>query len=81
MVPIGDVAVSAIRDYIEHGRNEICKVPGSLLFYNYKGEAISRQGFFKYVKNLAIDNGITKRLHHIQFVIALQPTFLKMEQI
>ncbi len=62
MVPIGDVAVSAIRDYIEHGRNEICKVPGPLLFYNYKGEAISRQGFFKYVKNLAIDNGITKEV-------------------
>ncbi len=62
MVPLGDMAASAIRDYIEHGRNEICKVPGSLLFYNYKGEQISRQGFFKYVRNLAIENGITKEV-------------------
>ena len=33
-----------------------------LLFFNYKGEKMSRQGFFKYIKKLAIDNGITKNI-------------------
>lgn len=60
MVPLGDMAIIALRDYIENGRKLISNKPGDLLFYNYKGEAISRQGFHKYIKNLASENGIEK---------------------
>ena len=62
MIPLGEVAIIALRDYIEHGRSELSKGSGDLLFYNYMGGAISRQGFFKYVKKLAEDNGIIKEI-------------------
>lgn len=62
MVPLGEMAVIALRDYIENARNKLSKAPGNTLFYNYQGNTMSRQGFFKYVKNLALENGITKEI-------------------
>ncbi len=63
LVPIGDMAVSYVRKYVEHARPILMKDKNTfLLFFNYKGEKMSRQGFFKYIKKLAIDNGITKNI-------------------
>lgn len=62
MVPLGEMAVIAIRKYIEKGRLEICKKSSDLLFFNYKGEKMSRQGLYKYIVNLARDCGITKEI-------------------
>jgi integrase/recombinase XerD len=62
MVPLGDMAVLALRNYIEEGRTELAKVKTDILFYNYKGEAMSRQGFYKYIVNLAKENGIEKEI-------------------
>ena len=56
------MAIIALRDYIENSRSNISKKPGSLLFYNYKGEKMSRQGFFKYIRNLASEAGIDKTI-------------------
>ena len=60
IVPIGEMAIVALRDYIENARSQISKKPGSILFYNYQGNKMSRQGFFKYLKKLALEAGIDK---------------------
>ncbi len=60
MVPLGEMAVVALRDYIENARSLISKKPGTILFYNYQGKEMSRQGFFKYIVSLAKSVGITK---------------------
>lgn len=62
MVPLGDMAVIALRDYIEKGRPFLSKKPGNTLFYNYQGNSISRQSLYKYIVKLAKDNGIEKEI-------------------
>lgn len=62
VVPIGEMALQALRKYIENGRSEISTTKSDLLFFNYKGEEMSRQGFFKYIKKLAKENGIEKEI-------------------
>lgn len=63
MIPIGEMAVIALRKYIEEARTELSKgIKSNLLFFNYKGGMISRQYFFKYIKNLAKECGIDKEI-------------------
>ncbi len=62
MVPLGDMAVVALRNYLEKGRPYLSKKPGGTLFYNYQGNPISRQALYKYIVKLAKDNGITKEI-------------------
>ncbi|MDE6655735.1 MAG: site-specific tyrosine recombinase XerD [Anaeroplasmataceae bacterium] len=62
MVPLGDMAVIALRNYIEKGRPFLSKKPGNTLFYNYQGNPISRQSLYKYIVKLAQDNGILKEI-------------------
>ena len=62
IVPLGDMAVVALRNYIEKGRPHLSKKPGLTLFYNYQGNPISRQALYKYIVKLAQDNGITKEI-------------------
>ncbi|MGL4949920.1 MAG: site-specific tyrosine recombinase XerD, partial [Anaeroplasmataceae bacterium] len=62
IVPIADIQVQALRDYIENERPFLSDNKSSILFYNYKGESISRQAFFKYIKKLATDNQIAKEI-------------------
>ena len=60
-VPLGEMAIIALRKYIERGRMKIAPDSNSnLLFFNYKGEEMSRQGFFKYIKKIAAECGIEK---------------------
>ncbi len=62
MVPLGDMAVIYLRKYIEQARLELKKGNSDLLFFNYKGEKMSRQGFYKYIVQLAKDCGISKEI-------------------
>ncbi|MCM1130547.1 MAG: site-specific tyrosine recombinase XerD [Roseburia sp.] len=62
MVPLGDMAVIALRNYIEKGRPFLSKKPGNTLFYNYQGNPISRQSLYKYIVKLAKDNDIEKEI-------------------
>lgn len=62
MVPLGDMAVIALRAYLEKGRPYLSKKPGTTLFYNYQGNQISRQSVYKFIVKLAKDNGITKEI-------------------
>ena len=62
-VPLGNMAVYALRDYLENARGQLKKKNNTMvLFLNYKGEKMSRQAFFKYIKKLALECGITKEI-------------------
>lgn len=62
IVPLGDMAVTALRNYIEKGRPFLAKKLDGTLFYNYQGSPISRISLYKYIVNLAKENGITKEI-------------------
>lgn len=62
IIPLGEISIITLRDYIENARSKLSKKPGSLLFYNYKGDKLSRQAVFKYIKNLAKEVGIEKNI-------------------
>ena len=62
MVPLGDMAVVALRNYLEKGRPYLAKKMGGTLFYNYQGNQISRQSLYKFIVKLAKDNGINKEI-------------------
>jgi integrase/recombinase XerD len=60
IVPIGDEGQFALKRYIEKGRSELKTVMGDIIFVNNRGNKISRVGFYKTLKRLAIKAGITK---------------------
>ena len=62
MVPVGDMAIIAIRKYLDKGYLEIAPKGGNLLFYNYQKNPLSRQSVFKFIKKLAEENGIEKEI-------------------
>src|SRR3989339_891102 len=59
MVPISDPAVIALRNYIVKGRESLIQLEKTqILFLNQQGNRLSRQGFFKLLKKLALDAGV-----------------------
>lgn len=61
IVPIDDVATKYLFEYINIFRNTLLKNKTSdILFLNSRGEKMSRQGFFKILKELALKKGINK---------------------
>lgn len=64
-VPLYQLAVKAVRDYIEFARPSFYKdsTPSDALFLNINGQAMSRQGFWKiikaYTKSAKIEKDIT----------------------
>ncbi len=62
MIPIGEEAIFHLRKYLNGPRLNLNKNNSLLVFLNYKGGQMSRQGFYKYIKELAIENGIEKEI-------------------
>ncbi|TLS35664.1 site-specific tyrosine recombinase XerD [Pseudalkalibacillus caeni] len=63
IVPLGKMAKKALTDYIEKGRPQLLKGKKSdSLFLNHHGEHLSRQGFWKILKKLALEANINKPL-------------------
>ena len=61
IIPIGEYANAALNIYINHYRNLLLKNKISdYLFINNQGNKISRIGFFKMLKNLALKEGIKR---------------------
>jgi integrase/recombinase XerD len=60
IVPIGDEGQYALKRYLDRGRSVLKKVQGDIIFVNNRGDKISRVGFYKALKRLAIKAGITK---------------------
>ena len=67
IVPMGIPAQEALREYLEHSRkimmkNQDPEDPESMLFVNYLGEPMTRQGFWKILKQYADKAGIEEKL-------------------
>ncbi len=63
IVPFGSMARKFLLLYIKEGRKQILKKKTPYLFLNYRGEPITRIGFYKILKNYAIKAGIRKRVY------------------
>ena len=63
IMPINEIATSFLYDYINIYRNTLLKNKvNDILFLNSRGEKLSRQGFFKILKEIAREKGIKKEL-------------------
>lgn len=67
IVPMGVPAREALEEYIQHSRNIMLKDsdpddPDGMLFVNYLGEPMTRQGFWKILKQYADKAGIEEKL-------------------
>ncbi len=63
IVPIGEKAAQALRDYLTSGRPRLGRRWQSLhLFLSARGSAMTRQGFWKMIKGYGVRAGISKRL-------------------
>ncbi|WP_428908996.1 site-specific tyrosine recombinase XerD [Niallia sp. Krafla_26] len=64
IIPIGKTAIQALKEYLEKGRPDFIspKVQDDSLFLNHHGKQLSRQGFWKILKRLALEAGISKDL-------------------
>ncbi len=61
-IPIYPAAVSAVSEYLHRVRREIATPHETALFLNLNGNRLTRQGFWKIVKNYAHKAGITKEI-------------------
>lgn len=63
IMPINEIATSFLYDYINIYRKTLLKNKvNDILFLNSRGEKLSRQGFFKILKEIAREKGIKKEL-------------------
>src|SRR5690606_26029253 len=64
IIPLGDMAKIALENYLIGAREELVKKNQSetALFVNHHGKPLSRQGFWKILKSLALDAGLTKEI-------------------
>jgi len=64
IIPLGDLAIDALTTYLEKGRPELTKrnKTETALFVNHHGRPLSRQGFWKVLKQLAGKANLTKKI-------------------
>ncbi|MFS0562021.1 site-specific tyrosine recombinase XerD [Terribacillus sp. 179-K 1B1 HS] len=63
IVPLGDMAKARLEDYMNRSRKQLLKSKASdILFVNHHGNPLSRQGFWKVLKQIARDAGIQKEI-------------------
>ncbi|PLR99815.1 site-specific tyrosine recombinase XerD [Bacillus sp. T33-2] len=64
IIPIGKTAAKALEQYLEKARHKFVAKNHSddALFLNLRGMRLTRQGFWKILKGLTIEAGITKEL-------------------
>jgi len=64
IIPIGKTAIAALEQYVSNGRPHFIskKSLDDALFLNHHGKQLTRQGFWKILKKLALEAGIKKEL-------------------
>ena len=73
IVPLGSIALRKVKSYIEYGRNALLKNKSSdYLFLNRNGKRMTRQGFWKNLRQYVIKSGINKTVtpHTIRHTFA-----------
>lgn len=63
IIPLGEVAVDELRNYLTYGRPLLEPPEGATqLFLNRSGKGLTRQGFWKIIKRRALSAGISKNI-------------------
>jgi integrase/recombinase XerD len=63
IVPMGDKAIKAVKEYLSNGRPHLTRGNNSsYLFPNLRGHPMTRQGFWKIIKNCGRQAGIKKNI-------------------
>jgi integrase/recombinase XerD len=63
IVPMGEKAVEAVKEYLSDGRHKMAKGANSpCLFLNFRGRGMTRQGFWKIIKKHGRDALIKKKI-------------------
>ncbi len=63
IVPMGDKALEKLKPYMESSRPALLKTRESkALFVTRRGKGMTRQGFWKLIKNHALSSGVTKNI-------------------
>ena len=64
LIPLGEVAIEILRDYLHNGRPKLqASVITELVFLNRRGKGLSRQGFWKNLKRYAREANITQQVY------------------
>lgn len=61
-VPLDQIALDALLNYLNNAREEFIVQKTNYVFLNYKGSRMSRQGFFKFIKQLSLKCNIDKNV-------------------
>ncbi len=62
IVPLGEQAIIALRNYIVNARPKLSPKNSNILFVNKFGESLSRVGFYKVIQQLADKANINKKI-------------------
>lgn len=62
LVPVGDVALDRLEDYLKNARPLTAKPNETVLFVSPRGGALTRQAFWKLIGQYALAAGITKTI-------------------
>lgn len=62
VLPLGEEAKQALRDYLAKARQELLTLPTDYVFLNRFGKGMSRVGFFKIIRDLAIEAGLSQKV-------------------
>lgn len=63
IIPINNIAINYLKDYLEHGRGELLGIKDSeYVFISSRHTKITRQAFFKILKKICKEKGIEKNI-------------------
>ncbi|MGL4624649.1 MAG: site-specific tyrosine recombinase XerD [Culicoidibacterales bacterium] len=62
LLPLNDYTIGLLEEYQEHAYPELNKKQSNYLFVSRRGDVLTRQAFWKILKQLAIQAGITKTI-------------------
>ncbi|MBW2030512.1 MAG: site-specific tyrosine recombinase XerD [Deltaproteobacteria bacterium] len=62
LVPIGQKAIEALRSYLEEGRKTLSKGSSPYLFLSLRGTPMTRQGFWKIIRQYGAKGGLKKNI-------------------
>lgn len=64
LIPLGEVAIEKLQEYLQNGRPKLLKnLTSEEVFLNVRGRKLSRQGFWKNLKNYALVAEIKQKVY------------------
>ena len=64
LIPLGEVAIEILQEYLQNGRHELLKnLTSEEVFLNVRGRKLSRQGFWKNLRNYALKAEIKQKVY------------------